>query len=149
MKSKLLIIFLSVLLIGCVVPRKYSRAKEKVDRIINKFPEILQNDTIIVLDSVFVPEVVFDTIAQLKESDTLFIEKERLTVRIVRLPGDTVQVFAECKSDTIIKNVFVPVYSVEDHNLKDRTFLGLSYLVWFLILLILILSFIVWLKKFK
>ena len=69
MKNKLIIILSILLLAGCVVPRNYSRAKEKVDRIVNKFPEILQNDTIVLTDSIIIPEVKTDTITKINEND--------------------------------------------------------------------------------
>ncbi len=144
MKAKILYILIAFLFVSCVVPKNYSRAKEKVDRIINKFPEILQNDTIVVIDTIFVPEVTIDTLTLLEENDTIFIERERIKIRIIRLPGDTIQIYAECKTDTIIKTITVPVYTIEKHNLVKGRFLGVANWLWavivlsFIILLILI-----------
>lgn len=139
MKNKLIIILSILLLAGCVVPRNYSRAKEKVDRIVNKFPEILENDTIVITDSIIIPEVKTDTITKINENDTIIINKERLKIKIIRLPGDTFKIEGECKTDTIYKKIAVPVYSIDKHNLIKKQFLGLGLWSWILILIIIIL----------
>lgn len=147
MKSKVLLIFVLFSLFSCVVPRNYSRAKEKVDRIVNKFPDILQNDTILLTDTLYIPEVITDTLFKLSENDTIFINKEKLKVRIIRLPGDTIQLTAECKTDTIFRSVKVPIYTVEKHNLLEKKFFGLGVWTWILIVLILLLLAYIKLKK--
>lgn len=125
------------------MPRNYSRAKEKVDRIVSKFPEILQNDTVVLKDTILIPEIVLDTVARLQENDTIVIEKERLRVQVVRMPGDTVEIQAECKTDTIVLTRTVPVYTVEKHNIIKKEFLGLSLWIWALIAAVVILLLIV------
>lgn len=139
LKNKILFILVTILFVGCVVPRNYSRAKEKVDRIVNKFPEILKNDTIVLNDTVFIPEVLIDTLTELKENDTIFIEKERIKVRVVRMPGDTIEIKAECKTDTIVRTIAVPIYTVEEKHLIKKEFLGLGLWAWILIAIIFVL----------
>jgi len=153
MKSKILYILITISFVSCVVPRNYSRAKEKVDRIVNKFPEILQNDTTIVrIDTTIVTDSArVDTVIQVKKNDTIYIEKEKLRIRFIRGRRDSIFLTAECLPDTIRINVIkkVPVYKLEEKHLKDKKFLGLSYWTWGLILIILLLLLFIWLKKFK
>ncbi len=147
MKTKIIYILIAISFASCVVPRNYSRAKEKVDRIVNKFPEILQNDTIIVsLDTTIItPEVQLDTVIQVKKNDTVYIEKDKLRIRFIRGKRDSIFLEAECLPDTIriFKTKLVPVYKIEKHNLLKGKFLGLSYWIWALIGLCVILLLIV------
>lgn len=153
MKSKILLILVATLFVGCVVPRTYSRAKEKVDRIVNKYPEILQNDTTIVkVDTTIVTDSArIDTVFRLTKNDTVYIEKEKLKVRFIRGKRDSIYLTAECEPDTVRVNVIkkVPVYKLEKKHLKDWSFLGLGAFTWILILIILILGFIIYLKTRK
>lgn len=142
MKNKILYILLALSLGSCVVPRNYSRAKEKVDRIVNKFPEILENDTTVVLfdTTITTKGAQIDTALQVKKNDTVYIEKEKLRIRIIRGKRDTLLITAECEPDTIriISRELVPVYSIEEHNLIKKKFLGLSYWSWALIAAVII-----------
>lgn len=137
MKIKIIYILIALSFGSCVVPRNYSRAKEKVDRIVDKFPEILQNDTIIVTtkDTIITPEVLVDTVFKASKGDTIYIEKEKLRIRFIRGKRDSIFLEAECLPDTIVvtKRIPVPVYTVEKHNLIKGKFLGLSYWIWALI----------------
>lgn len=151
MKNKILIILSVFLLAGCIVPNNFPRAKYKVDKIVNAWPEVLQNDTIILTDTVVVPESIIDTITQLQENDTVFIEKERLKIRLIRMPNDTIQITAECKTDTITLIKKVPVYKIDKYNLRGKG--GWKWWYWILIcagsllLIYIILRF--WPKKSK
>ena len=53
-----------------------------------------QRDTVVITERVAVVDTVLLT-------DTVTIEKDRLRVRLLRLPGDTVRVEAECQPDTV------------------------------------------------
>jgi hypothetical protein len=68
----------------------------RVDTVYTEIPVIIDS---IRVDSIFVAQV----------GDTVVIEKERLKLRYVRLPGDSVYIEAECKADTIFQKVPVTV----------------------------------------
>jgi len=53
-----------------------------------------QRDTVVITERVAVVDTVLLT-------DTVTIQKDRLRVRLLRLPGDTVRVEAECQPDTV------------------------------------------------
>lgn len=153
MKLNFLVILFSLILFSCVVPRNYSRAKEKVDRIVDKFPEILENDTTVVIfdTTITTKGVLIDSSLVVKKNDTIYVEKEKLKIKLIRGKRDSIFLTAECKPDTIVVNQtqFVPVYKKEDKHLIEKTFLGLSLWYWVLIGIILILIFTLWLKKYK
>jgi len=148
MKNKIFIILIAVLFVGCVVPNNYPRAKWKVDRIVDKWPEVLENDTTIIHDTTIVPETEVDTVFKAAKHDTVIIEKERLKIRFVRGKRDSFYITGECKSDTIIKKVKVPVYTIEEKNLRGG-FNWYLILIGAIILLIGYIGFNIWRKKYK
>jgi len=155
-KSKIVSILLTLAFLGlmavmftaCVVPRNYPRAKWKVDKIVDKWPEVLENDTTVLTDTTFVPEVAVDTLFKLRKNDTVTIYKDRLKVRVIRGKRDTIQLEAECQSDTIIKKIPVPVYTVEEKNLRGG-FPWYWVLIGIIILLAGYIGFKAWRKKYK
>ena len=56
-----------------------------------------------------VPEVSIDTVIRSIAGDTVFIEKDRLKIKYVKLPGDSVFIEGKCEADTIYQEVKVPV----------------------------------------
>jgi hypothetical protein len=64
----------------------------------------VKSDTVYQEVTTIVPAVTTDTI--FKESyDTVTIEKERLKIKYVKLPGDSVYIQGECEADTITQTV--------------------------------------------
>ena len=53
------------------------------------------------IDTVYLPQVTVDTVAITLPVDTLVIETERVSARVIR-SYDTISVEAECKADTVI-----------------------------------------------
>ena len=53
------------------------------------------------IDTVYLPQVTVDTIAVTLPVDTIVIETERVSARVIR-SYDTISVKAECKADTVI-----------------------------------------------
>jgi hypothetical protein len=70
--------------------------------------------TVIMHDTIYTDRVVSDTIVVSKEQDTIFMEKERLRVRVVRV-NDTLMIEGECAADTIYRTttIEVPIKVVE------------------------------------
>jgi len=71
-----------------------------------------RTDTVFVRDTVIVPEVHTDTIVSLGH-DTVYINKDRLQIKLVRLPGDSIFVDGKCKTDTMFIEVPVAVTNNE------------------------------------
>ena len=61
------------------------------------------------IDTVYLPKVTVDTVAITLPVDTIFIETERVSARVIR-SYDTIKVDVECKADTVIvtKTVTLP-----------------------------------------
>ena len=53
------------------------------------------------IDTVYLPKVTVDTVAITLPVDTIFIETERVSARVIR-SYDTIQLQAECKADTVV-----------------------------------------------
>ena len=71
-------------------------------------------ETIVMQDTIYTDRVVSDTIVVTKAQDTIFMEKERLRVRVVRV-NDTLMIEGECAADTIYRTttIEVPIKVVE------------------------------------
>ena len=53
------------------------------------------------VDTIYLPKVTVDTVAITLPVDTLVIETERVSAKVIR-SYDTIQLEAECKADTVI-----------------------------------------------
>ena len=91
--KKWLLVLLIPFLSGC-------SATWHMNRAVKKDPSILKVDTIVLKDTIYIPqEIVQDTLV-LKDVDTVLVETEKVRVRILR-NFDTIQLQAECKDTTI------------------------------------------------
>ncbi len=68
-----------------------------------------KTDTLTLYDTIKVDAVKFDTLFKLKVADTIFLEKEKIKIKLIRLKPDSFKI--EVKRDTIIKVIIkkVPV----------------------------------------
>lgn len=73
-----------------------SGLKWSIDTVYKEIPVVINS---VRVDSIFVAQV----------GDTVVIEKDRLKLKYVRLPGDSIFIEAECKADTVYKRVPVTV----------------------------------------
>lgn len=69
-------------------------------------------DTVVKPITVFIPSVVKDTIFESRQGDTVRIEKERLRIKYVSLPGDSVYIHGESRADTIVREIPVTVTQI-------------------------------------
>jgi hypothetical protein len=84
----------------------------KAERLITQAEELgakWRVDTVEKLVEIPIREVWEKNIYAAPIHDTIVMEKERLKVKVVRLPGDSVYVEGKCAADTIIKKVPVTV----------------------------------------
>ena len=95
---------IGLILVGCGPAAKLRRA-EKLIRKAEEMGAVWKIDTVHTTATVYVPEVKIDSVFVQKVGDTIVLEKERLKIRVVRLPGDTILVDGECVADTIYKKV--------------------------------------------
>jgi hypothetical protein len=69
-------------------------------------------DTVVMEVPFYIPEVRKDTVFESKQGDTVYITKDRLVMKYVKLPGDSVYLEGKCKPDTIYKEVQIPCDTV-------------------------------------
>jgi len=101
-------IIILILLTGCSASTHLKLAKRHLKKAEIK-GAIITSDTVFVKDSVFVPQISYDTVSLLLPGDSIVIEKTRLKVVVKRIKGDTVKVFADVKPMVIIRNIPVQV----------------------------------------
>lgn len=77
----------------------------------------VKSDTVYVDRTVYVPEVKTDTVFTSLVGDTIRIEKEKLRIKYVRLPGDSVYIEGKCLPDTL--RIKVPVSVDTDIHAPD------------------------------
>lgn len=79
--------------------------ERKLNRLLMKYPEL--RDTVTYTDTVtaIVEYVKGDTVFVSTPGDTVTMTRDRLTVRYVERPGDTVWIDGACQADTVIRVV--------------------------------------------
>ncbi len=83
--------------------KKAERALKKAEQLGAK----IGLDTVYSERLVFVDSILVDSIFRTKVGDTVYLTKDRLKVKYVRLPGDSVFIEGRCDADTI--KIEVPV----------------------------------------
>lgn len=68
------------------------------------------SDTLHSIVEIPVPEIVKDTIFQTKPGDTVYIHKDRLSVKYVRLKGDSIFIEGKCAADTVYKETVLTIH---------------------------------------
>ena len=119
--------------------RKIRRAERKIEKLTIKYPQLLKHDTIHEKIEIITPAVKLDTIHRVVHGDTVYLDKDKLRIKYI-IQNDTILLSAECKSDTIIKEVSIPFQQVvvKKRSLLDRIGSGFKSLMYLLIFLFLI-----------
>jgi len=102
-------LILIILLTSCV-SNKINRKLKRAERLTNEAIALgakIQSDTIYSERLVFVDSIRVDSIFTAKVGDTVYLTKDRLKVKYVRLPGDSVFIEGKCEADTI--KIEVPI----------------------------------------
>lgn len=100
------ILVLILMLSGCKAGYHLKRAKHHIQKAELK-GATWTRDTVYKQIEVVREQVKHDTVFHTKVGDTVIVEKDRLKVVYVRLPGDSVYIEGECKPDTV--RIKVPV----------------------------------------
>ena len=95
--------------------RRANRASKKLDKLVARFPELMQQDTI--RDTVLftVPETRFDTVVL--KADTIEVEKDRWRVRVIT-QRDSVYISGGCDTVTVHVPVEIPVDTIQPIKYK-------------------------------
>lgn len=122
--KKLIFFSILILFVSC------SPAK-RLNLLLRNNPELTQLDTIRINDTIPLPGIKADTVvlfSQLKDIDTISIEKEKLTIQLIR-KFDTLFLEGEKQPDTIFytKTIEVPkIQIVEEKNKVSWFLIGLA-----------------------
>ena len=101
-----IILIVAVILVSCS-PQK------RLNRLIERNPELMTVDTLRDTVTVIVPEVKIDTFLTLTNLlDTVYITEDRLKIKTI-LRNDTLYIEGECETDTVIKEIKVPYKTVK------------------------------------
>jgi hypothetical protein len=101
-----------LIILSCCGPSANLRRAERLIKKAELNGASWRQDTIKVTMPVFVDRIALDTLFISRPSDTITIEKSRLKLKYVRLPGDTVWIEAVCDSTVIYKEVPVTITKV-------------------------------------
>ena len=104
-------ILLVIFFTGCA-SNKANRKLKRAERLTNEAIALgakVHPDTVYKEIPVFIPQVRVDSIFTSRVGDTVYLEKERLKLKFVRLPGDSVFIEGKCDSLTVIKEVPISV----------------------------------------
>jgi len=102
----LLILILAWCLVSCGPAYHLRRAEHHLKKAELK-GAVIKPDTVYKFIEIEVPAVSYDTVFQSAEHDTVFISKDRLKIKYVNLPGDSVYIEGKCEADTV--KIKVPV----------------------------------------
>ena len=103
--------------------------QKQLAKLLEKYPELLQTETITVIDTVIVPEQHYDTTFVWNSIiDTFTVEKENLWLKIIR-HTDTITVEGGARTDTIIQYKNVEVEKIK--YVKEKSKLNYNYLFLF------------------
>lgn len=101
------VITLLLLLVSCSPSAKLRRAERKIEKLTQKYPQLLEKDTLHDTVTFVTPEVRYDTQFVDVPGDTTYINYDKIEIKYVRV-GDTTFIKAKCKSDTITQVVEIP-----------------------------------------
>lgn len=97
---KQLIFMLCILAMSCNTTKQAQRKLQKIEK---DFPELFAADTVSIVKidtlKVITKQIEHDTILQ--DADTIHFETERIKMKIIRVPFESVQVKTIIKSDTL------------------------------------------------
>lgn len=95
----------AILILSSCGPAAKLRRAEKLIKKAEEQGAVWTVDTVFQKIPVPVPQIEVRTIHHAIPGDTVVIEKDRLKVKVVRLPGDSIFVEGKCEADTITVTV--------------------------------------------
>ena len=120
---KIFIIISLFILSSCCTTRicEVERAEKKIAKLTNKYPELLNQDTIILKDTVTISDIIADTtfIDHSSSPDTIVITKDKLTIRYIK-KDSLIYLEGNCEGDTIFITNEIPVEKVVVRELTWR-----------------------------
>ena len=119
----------------------------RLNRLLALHPELKIPDTLIIRDSLIVPQVRVDTMFDIKTIlDTVIIQKDRLQIKLSRI-HDTLFVTGKCKGDTVYITRKIPVEKIKIVK-ADKIDNLISKLPWIVIGLICLILLFIFMRLF-
>jgi hypothetical protein len=141
MKNIAIVVILGLTLFGCSSNWHLKQSKRHKLKAI-QLGALIDRDTIWSEKEVITQQVIKDTVFTSKQGDTVFISKEKLKIKYVKIPGDSVFIEAACAPDTL--KIIVPTTVTEViHNDKVWAKWWIFLLVGFVVGIVLAL----WLRR--
>ncbi len=85
----------------------------RLNRLLNHHPELKIPDTILITDTITIPQVEVDTVFYLDSiHDTIILQKDRLEISLNRI-HDTLYIRGKCRADTMIIHRLIPVEKIK------------------------------------
>jgi hypothetical protein len=111
--------------------------QRRLNRLVRKHPELISKDTVRIIDTIRIPSIQLDTTIETKPVDTVYLEKERLQLQIIR-HYDTLKIHSLVKPEKIIIKKEIPVEKIVvkkvPNQLNKYLFLSLLFLLFLFIL---------------
>lgn len=109
--------------------------QKRLDRLIRRHPELVRVDSVKIVDTVITRDVSIDTMRVMNTHDTFIVNRDRLTVQVIR-HQDSIYVFGKCAADTIVIERSVPVKVVQANSDEGALKLVVPVLLVILMLMI-------------
>ena len=136
---KLMLLLILCLITGC-------SPTYRLNRLLALHPELKIADTLIIRDSLIVPQVQVDTMLDFKTiRDTVIIQKDRLQIKLRKI-HDTLFLTGKCKGDTVYINRKIPVEKIKIVK-PDYLDNFISKLPWIVIGLTILILLFIWILK--
>ena len=131
-------LFLLILLLSSCSPQR------RLSRLLALHPELKTPDTLVLRDTIPIPQIQTDTILRLSTlHDTVTLHKDHLQVKIHRL-HDTIYIQSKTLPDTIYKTHHIPIQVIR-YVQPDKLDNLISKIPWLVIAFILLIGFIIFL----
>lgn len=143
-KNNIFFILLTTLLFtSCSIEQrmenKLRRAERRIEKLTIKYPGLIKKDTLYDTIRVVSDGVKIDTSFVNVPGDTMYLYKDKLRIKYVRV-GDTTYIRGECKSDTIIQTIKIPFEKIvvrEEGIINQIKGYLKRYLFWIILILLL------------
>ena len=105
--------YLFIFIMGCFLLFSGCSPQRRLARLVERHPELRVADTVVVADTLVIAGVKADTAVPVSRlTDTVVMERERLVVKVVKV-RDTLFIAGECKSDTVIREIRIPIEKIK------------------------------------
>jgi len=137
------VIFLLILILASCSPQR------RLSRLLALHPELKTPDTLVLRDTIPIPQIQTDTILRLSTlHDTVTLHKDHLQVKIHRL-HDTIYIQSKTLPDTIIKTHRIPIQVIR-YVQPDKVDNFISKIPWLVVGIGILVGLVVYLfSRFK